>query len=88
MQSKLQRTISSPKQGASTHCKIHQDQKHSSVSHPLLLVTRHLVATLHQGQTRGMGHDTPLLQLWQASPLQVLDRKCQLTHKEQATVQD
>lgn len=41
-QSELQPTINSPKQRASEHCKIHQDQNYSSAeSHPLLLVTGH-----------------------------------------------
>lgn len=53
----------------------------AQLSHPVVLVTGHLVArgTLHQGQTQGVGNYTFLLQLSRVNHLQVLDRKCQLT---------
>lgn len=77
MQSKLQFTISSPKQRVSKHCKIHQVQNQSSAP-------RHWASGCESCSAPGtdsrVGNNTFLLQLLQVNHLQVLDRKCQLSH--------
>lgn len=70
MQSKLQSTISSPREQGST-ARFIKIRTTAQLSHPLLPVSGHLVAraTLHQGQTQGVTNDTLLLQLSQVNHL-------------------